>query len=74
MLKLIQQRYGYNAVLITSDEDYIYAKNNCYSDFAPGYGLYNLDIDKERFTSIIVDCGLNNKALPFNIEGFDVNV
>lgn len=74
LLKLIQQRYGYNAVLITSDEDYIYAKNNCYSDFAPGYGLYNLDIDKDRFTSIIVDCRLTHKALPFNIEGFDVNV
>ena len=48
LLKLIQQRYGYNAIYIggTSGEDslndYIYAKNNLSGNFALGYGLYNL--------------------------------
>ena len=53
LLKLIQQRYGYNAVKIDSDEDYIYAKNFMEFRFAPGYGVYNLDQDKERFSLII---------------------
>lgn len=53
LLKLIQQRYGYNGVKIESDEDYIYASNNTICDFAPGYGVYNLDQDKERFKYLI---------------------
>ena len=36
LLKLIQQRYGYDAVYIETDEDYMYARNYCFSDFAPG--------------------------------------
>ena len=53
LLKLIQQRYGYNAVYISTDDDYVYAKNNAVSKFAPGFGIYNLDQDKERFTYLV---------------------
>ena len=73
LLKLIQQRYGYNAIRIDSDEDYIYAENYMKTGFAPGYGLYNLDQDKERFTYIIESYRLNNNGLlPFQLDGFIV--
>ena len=52
--KFIQQRYGYNAIEIKTDLDYIQA---CNSDVIPQFektfGLANLDIDKERYTQII---------------------
>lgn len=80
LLKLIQQRYGYNAVRIDSDEDYIYARNDCIFSFAPGYGIYNLDIDKDRFSYLIESYRLstiNNDNytgyIPYNLEGFIVN-
>ena len=73
LLKLIQQRYGYDAVYIETDEDYMYARNYCFSDFAPGFGVYNLDQDKERFSYIMENYRLiNNGNLPFNLEGFVV--
>lgn len=73
LLKLIQQQYGYNAVQIDSDEDYIYAKNNMITDFAPfGYTLYNLDQDKERFSYLIEQFRINNNGrLPFNCIVWD---
>ena len=46
VLKMIQQRYGINATKICSEEDIFYAED---SDFDPGFGLYNLDQDKERY-------------------------
>lgn len=52
ILKLIQQRYGYNGTLIDSFESYIYAQNNMISSFSPE-GLYNLDIDKNRFSILM---------------------
>ena len=80
VLKLIQQRYGYNAIRIDNDDDFIYAKNNNNPYFAPGYGLYNLDTDKERFTYMIEKYRLstineNNPVgiIPFNLEGFIIN-
>ena len=51
LLKIIQQRYGYNGARIDSYEDYaalVKSKNN--GKFDPGYGLANLDSDKERFS------------------------
>lgn len=62
LLKLIQQRYGYNAIKINSPDDYWSAFNSKYqSEFNPDYGLYNLDIDKERYTFIVemnrIRCG-----------------
>lgn len=70
LLKLIQQRYGYNAISITSEEDYIYAKNSDISSkFASGYGLLSLDQDKERFT-YLVDSGSVNVSLPYELEGY----
>lgn len=50
LFKLIQQRYGYNGARIDSYDDYIALMNSRNSGkFDPGYGLANLDSDKERF-------------------------
>ncbi len=46
LLKLIQQRYGYNATRIDSFDDLVYAEPG---EFNPGYGLFNFDQDNERF-------------------------
>ena len=68
LLKIIQQRYGYNAVRIDSDEDYIFARNNMTFDFDPRFGIYNLDQDKERFSYLIESFRINNSGkVPFNI-------
>ena len=73
LLKLIQQRYGYNAVLINTEADYLYAVTSMNFEFAPGYGIYNLDQDKERFTTLIEQYRIaNNGALPLDLEGFVV--
>ena len=73
LLKLIQQRYGYNAVLINTEADYLYAATSMNFGFAPGYGIYNLDQDKERFTTLIEQYRIaNNGALPLDLEGFVV--
>lgn len=52
LLKLIQQRYGYNGILIEDFETYIYAQNNLVSSFDSSYGLYNLDSDKDRYIAL----------------------
>ena len=71
LLKLIQQRYGYNGVLINTEADYLYAATSMNFGFAPGYGIYNLDQDKERFTTLIEQYRIaNNGALPLDLEGF----
>lgn len=73
LLKLIQQRYGYNSVLINTEADYLYAATSMNFGFAPGYGILNLDQDKERFTTLIEQYRIaNNGALPLDLEGFVV--
>lgn len=49
LLKLIQQRYGYNATRINCFDDIV---NAIPGEFNPSYGLFNLDQDMERFTYI----------------------
>jgi hypothetical protein len=66
LLKLIQQRYGYNAVKIDNDDDYIFARNNMTFGFAYGYGLYNLDIDKDRYSNLIEVYRIKYGRLPAN--------
>ena len=53
LLKFIQERYGYAAVKIESEEDYTFARGNFICDFNPEFGLYNLDIDKDRFFALV---------------------
>lgn len=50
LLKLIQQRYGYNGYLANSEEDLQYISNKDNARFNPYWGLQNLDQDKERYT------------------------
>lgn len=56
LLKLIQQRYGINAAFINNTEDIFYAEE---SNFAEGYGIYNLDIDVERYDKIYQEYKIN---------------
>ena len=61
LIKFIQQRYGYNATKISSFDDYIYSANSKYiAGFTPGYGLMNLDIDKERYSYILEAIKIRN--------------
>ena len=54
LLKLIQQRYGYNAGRINYIDDYYFMFNSKnYNDFDPRFGIANLDTDKERYTYIV---------------------
>ena len=48
LMKLIQQRYGINGVMVNSLEDFQFAKDDTFED----YGIYNLDQDKERYSYI----------------------
>ena len=66
LLKFIQERYGYTAIKIESEEDYDFARKNFICDFNPEFGIYNLDIDKERFYSL-VSSGIQGSN-PLNIE------
>lgn len=65
LLKLIQQRYGYNGCLITDFDAYVYAQNNIDSRFED-FGLYNLDQDKDRFSAIWIK--LDPKALQIGVD------
>lgn len=53
ILKIIQQRYGYNGYFINSFEDYLFVAMNDSSDFDKTYGLYNLDQDKNRYSYLV---------------------
>ena len=69
ILKLIQQRYGYNAYKINCLEDYIQAQNSTFiSDFNPYYGVQNLDIDKDRYTYIVERERLKNGGKMIYVE------
>ena len=53
LLKIIQQRYGYNGYYIDNMNDYLYASMNDTSDFNKEYGIYNLDQDKMRYSYLV---------------------
>lgn len=59
LLKLIQQRYGYNGTLIDSFDGYIYARNNIESGFEPCL-MINLDQDKDRFSILLARMNPDN--------------
>lgn len=50
LLKLIQQRYGYNAVRVDNLDDVIYSEP---TDFDRSFGIFNLDEDLDRYSYII---------------------
>ena len=50
LLKLIQQRYGYNAIRVNCIDDIIYSN---VSQFDPIYGVKNYDDDNERFEYLV---------------------
>ena len=69
LFKAIQQRYGYNAYFCNSEEDYLWIKNSCeYPRFDPNWGIYNLDIDKERYTLINETNRIRNGGIGSYVE------
>ena len=50
LMKLIQQRYGIISVKINIVDDLVYSND---SDFAEGYGIFNLDNDIERLEYLV---------------------
>lgn len=72
VLKMIQQRYGINAIRITDDYDYMDAKLNYDMKFAD-YGRMNLDADRDRFIYLIEKYKSITGCLPFDLEGYIVN-
>ena len=54
LFKVIQQRYGYNAYRVNSLNDYLWIKNSdSLPQFNPHWGIYNLDIDRQRYTVLV---------------------
>lgn len=74
LMKLIQQRYGYNGIHISSEFDYIYAETNFVCDFNQGYGLINLDQDKARYNYIRENERIQNnqKEIMVELEGVHI--
>ena len=66
LLKFIQQRYGYNGCILNDLNDVFYAQE---SDFSVN-GLYNLDIDVQRYMNI-EDPAYLLKYFRDNIPEFD---
>ena len=58
LLKLIQQRYGYNGCRIYDLDSYIYAQNNITSGFE-GFGLASFDFDRDRFSRLALSINPN---------------
>lgn len=63
LIKLIQQRYGINAVEIQCMEDLMYAED---SGFDPYWGLANLDIDKNRYVYLYESARLATGGKVYN--------
>lgn len=61
LLKLIQQRYGYEANYIGSEEDFIYAQESSFSDI----GLINLDQDKDRLAYMLESLRISQGGIPY---------
>ena len=70
LLKLIQQRYGYNAGRVNSYEDFMFMFNSPnYNEFDPRFGIQNLDIDKERYAIIVETIRLRMGGAIYSEEG-----
>ena len=61
LLKLIQQRYGINAIEINDINDLYIANNVEFED----YGIINLDMDKQRLSEILATMNMRNGIYEF---------
>lgn len=66
LMKLIQQRYGYNGIMINTEEDYINAMLHSNPGFNPEFGIANLDQDKIRFTNNNISMRQNGRPSFFD--------
>jgi hypothetical protein len=62
LLKLIQQRYGIEAVEVDCLDDIVYAKDCEFSE----YGIINLDQDKERYLYLYESYRISNGGQVYN--------
>lgn len=53
LMKIIQQRYGYNGYCVKTDEDIIFALQRDDCNFNSTFGLQNLDQDKLRYQYLV---------------------
>ena len=60
ILKIIQQRYGYNGYCVKNNEDIMFAIQRDNSTFDSTYGLANLDQDKLRYQYIVKQMEIMN--------------
>lgn len=61
LMKLIQQRYGYNGARINSFEDYLFLLNSNDSGFGTfDFYIKNLDEDKERYSLLTTALRIRN--------------
>lgn len=61
LMKLIQQRYGYNGARINSFEDYLFLLNSNDSGFGTfDFYIKNLDEDKERYSLLSTALRIRN--------------
>lgn len=67
LLKLIQQRYGYNGIIINEAEDLLMLDTPVYEDgeFSLG-GLAMLGLDKERYTYITTSMQIDQSKGDYN--------
>ncbi len=64
LIKLILERYGYVGYIVNEASDVEFLNEGSFTI----QGLYNLDIDKERFSPILLEMEKSNN--PTNIEGY----
>lgn len=57
IIKLIQQRYGYNCAYINEAEDLLYLQNSVDATMDIN-GVYNFDIDKQRYLILMVNSNM----------------
>lgn len=69
LLKLIQQRYGYNGYCVREDEDVMFALQRDNEGFNTSYGIANLDQDKARYEYLLHNLNSRDMAY-FNPENF----
>ena len=72
LMKFIQSRYGYNASIINTVEDYM--EQNLYN-LESGFsieGLMNIDMDKYRLTFLLESYGYGEQIIP-GFKRLDIN-
>jgi hypothetical protein len=68
LLKFIQQRYGYISAIMNDPTDIDYINQDVGFGSTGIYGVYNLDLDKERYSYMYASTNMDKNG---KIKGFD---